>query len=92
MPANAADAMQYVTESLNGEATIQDRLLCVSRLRVVALALGEEKTRSELLPFLRKLRDPPVRPPVRCFERRQRQQQRTPLTCLPIYASAAATP
>lgn len=53
--------MEYVVASLNADSTIQDKLLCVSRLRVVALALGEEKTRSELLPFLRKLRDPPVR-------------------------------
>ena len=57
------DAMAYVTEAMRSEATIQDKLLCVSRLRVVALALGEKKTREELLPFLRKLRDPPVRWP-----------------------------
>lgn len=58
-----ADAMGYVVDAMKNEAPIQDKLLCVSRLRVVALALGEEKTRSEMLPFLRKLRDPPVRWP-----------------------------
>ena len=37
------------------------RMASLRERQVVALALGEEKTRSELLPFLRKLRDPPVR-------------------------------
>jgi len=53
--------MDHVRENLNEASNIQDRLLCVSRLRVIALALGEEKTRSELLPFLTQLRETPVR-------------------------------
>ena len=54
------EAMTYVCEHLKEDASISDRLLCVSRLRVIALALGEEKTRTELLPFLCRLRDQPV--------------------------------
>ena len=38
MPATAQDAMGYVTDSLKGEQSIQDRLQCVSRLRVIARA------------------------------------------------------
>lgn len=53
--------MAYVIDAMKGESSIQDKLLCVSRLRVIALALGEEKTRTQLLPFLRNLREPPVR-------------------------------
>ena len=57
----ASDPMAYVKESLSGGASVADRLRCVGRLRVVALALGEDKTRNELLPFLTKLRGLPVR-------------------------------
>ena len=55
------DAMTYVMDSMSEDSTIQEKLECVSRLRVIALALGAERTRKELLPFLRTLRDPPVR-------------------------------
>ena len=88
------EAMAYVQQSLTGEASIADRLQCVQRLRVVALALGEEKTRTELLPFLRKLRDPPVRP---CPRWRSRALRRSPASekyagSAPLFLGVAAPP
>jgi hypothetical protein len=59
------DVMGYVTDAMKSGSTIQDKLQCVSRLRIIALALGEEKTRTQLLPFLRRLRDKPVRSAAR---------------------------
>ena len=51
----ANEAMAYVRETLTPEKEIEERTECVGRLKVVALALGAEKTRTELLPFLKKL-------------------------------------
>ena len=59
------DVMVYVTDAMKSDSTIQDKLLCVSRLRVIALALGEEKTRTQLLPFLKSLCEKPVRSAAR---------------------------
>ena len=59
------DVMGYVTDAMKNDSTIQEKLQCVSRLRIIALALGEEKTRTQLLPFLRSLRDKPVRSAAR---------------------------
>lgn len=93
-----ADAMGYVVDAMKNEAPIQDKLLCVSRLRVVALALGEEKTRSEMLPFLRKLRDPPVRwpgtrgeAPLETADAGSPRRRRAPRTLRPWQAAPAHT-
>jgi len=51
--ASPVDVMECVKDAMKPESTIQDRLECVSNLRVIALALGDEKTRTQLLPFLK---------------------------------------
>ena len=51
--------MKYVKSQLGKEESeevpVQEQLLCVSRLRYVALAMGVDAVVKELLPFLEEL-------------------------------------
>ncbi len=74
----------------------QQRVEAISRLRVIALALGPDSARSELLPFLSKFisshqvpraspRDPPAARIARCAQPRcpPRSPRRAPCACTP---------
>ena len=54
--ASPEKVMEYVTTAFT-DSSVQDRLACVSNLRVIALALGQEATRKQLLPFLKELQE-----------------------------------
>ena len=53
------EALKYVKSQLGKEESeevpVQEQLLCVSRLRYVALAMGVDAVVKELLPFLEEL-------------------------------------
>ena len=63
----SSSALKYVKDTLgkwlgdnDNKPTIQTQLLCVSRLRVVALAIGVESTQKELVPFIQELAEEAV--------------------------------
>ena len=91
-----ADPLGFFKKELEGNDAPQ-RVEAVSRLRVIALALGPEKARSELLPFLTSFvtqdvnearRPPPRAGPAPRLQQPRRRGRRPSRATSPLPAAA----